>query len=194
MGEPAPMNSLRQYFDVEIQLIARLDLSKIELVVAQLARVRDEGRRVFLFGNGGSASTASSFACDLGKGTSQLGQPRFRVICLNDNMPTLSAYANDVGYDSVFAEPLISLAEPRDLVVTFSVSGNSPNVVRALQVAVQHELMTIAFTGSDGGKLKDYVTLHINIPSRLYGPVEDIHLALTHAICEMLKSQNRNVA
>jgi len=105
-------------------------------------------------------------------------------------MPVLTAYANDVGYDAVFAEPLITLAERGDIAIAFSGSGNSPNVLRGMQTAGKLGLVTIGFTGFEGGKLKDYVELHINVPSPLMPQIEDVHLMLTHAICEMLKLEH----
>lgn len=184
------MNSLGEYFETEAQLYTRVAFDRVEAVIATLERARLEGRRVFLFGNGGSASTASHFACDLGKGTIQLDRPRFKVIALNDNMPTFSAYANDMGYETVFAEPLLSLAERGDIAIGFSGSGNSANVLRAMEAAHQIGVATIGFTGFEGGKLKDRVELHVNVPSSVMGQIEDVHLALTHAICEMLKIQH----
>jgi len=181
------VNSLEEYFEIEQQLLKTAALARVDAVIARLERARAEGHRIFLFGNGGSGSTASHFACDLGKGTIMPGRPRFKTLCLNDSMPNLTAYANDVGYESVFAEPLISLAERGDIAIAFSGSGNSPNVLRALETAEKHGLVTVGFSGFDGGKLKDRVELHVNVPSEMMGHIEDVHLAMTHAICEMLK-------
>ena len=187
MMAEAIVNSLKEYFEIEQALLKSAALDRVDAVIARLERARMEGHNVFLFGNGGSGSTASHFACDLGKGTIMPDRPRFKVLCLNDNMPTLTAYANDSGYDSVFAEPLISFAERGDLAIGFSGSGNSPNVLRALETAEKRGLVTIGFSGFDGGKLKDRVELHVNVPSDVMGQIEDVHLAMTHAICEMLK-------
>lgn len=184
------MSHWEQYFASEIKLLSTLPFDRLDALLALLERARAEGRRVFLFGNGGSASTASHFACDLGKGTVAPDCPRFKVIALNDSLPTFSAYANDMGYESVFAEPLISLSERGDLAVGFSVSGNSPNVLRAMEAARARGLHTAGLTGFDGGKLRQLVDVHINIPSTSFGIVEDIHLALTHALCERLKLQH----
>jgi D-sedoheptulose 7-phosphate isomerase len=186
----AIVNSLKEYFEIEQTLLKSATLDRVDAVIALLESARMEGRRVFLFGNGGSGSTASHFACDLGKGTVVPDRPRFKVLCLNDNVPTLTAYANDFGYDSVFAEPLISLAERGDLAIGFSGSGNSPNVLRALETAEKRGLVTIGFSGFNGDKLKDRVELHVNVPSSVMGQIEDVHLAMTHAICEMLKIQH----
>ncbi len=181
------MKSLKEYFDNEIELAGKLDLNRVEELISALERARSEGRRVFLFGNGGSAATASHFACDLSKGTIQPNVPRLKVLCLNDNVPTLMAYANDMGYETIFAEPLITLSERGDLAMAFTASGNSPNVVRAIETARARGLVTIGLTGFDGGKVKSLVDLNLHIPSKSFGHVEDLHLAVCHAICEMLK-------
>ena len=181
------MKSLPEYFKSHVALVGEIDFDKLDQVIAALERARAEGRRVFVFGNGGSAATASHFACDLGKGTIQPNLPRFKIICLNDNVPTLTAYANDVGYDSVFAEPLITLSERGDLAITFSASGNSPNIVAALETARAHGLTTIGFSGFAGGKLQILADIHVHVASQSYGHIEDLHLAMCHAICDMLK-------
>lgn len=181
------MNTLKEYFEIEAKLFNQVALDKVDQVIAQLEQARFEGRRIFVFGNGGSGSTASHFACDLGKGTIQPNHPRFKVISLVDMTPTLTAYANDVSYDSVFAEPLTTLAERGDLAIGFSGSGNSPNILRAMETANKLGVATIGFSGFAGGKMKDLVEQHINVPSDLMCQIEDVHLALTHAMCEMLK-------
>ncbi len=184
------MSSLQDYFSQEANLLSRIDFNRVDQVIRILDRARREGHTVFLFGNGGSASTSSHFACDLAKGTALPGLTRMKVLALNDNIPTFSAYANDVGYDSVFAEQLLSLAAPGDIAIAFSGSGNSPNVLRGMEIAQQRGLATIGFTGFEGGKLKERVQLEVNVPARLMGQIEDVHLSLTHAICEMLKIQH----
>lgn len=186
------MNSLKSYFDQESKIASQLDLAGIERIIQALEHARSDGRRVFVFGNGGSAATASHFACDLGKGTIQANVPRFKIICLSDNLPTLTAYANDVGYEVVFSEPLVTHSERGDVAVTFSASGNSPNIVKAMQAARERGLVTIGLSGFDGGKLKDLVDIHMNIPSKSYGIVEDLHLAICHAVCEMLKLKHES--
>ena len=184
------MKSLREYFELEARLFQQIAFDRVDKVVAQLERARVEGRRVFVFGNGGSAATASHFACDLGKGTINPNRPRFKVHALTDSLPTLTAYANDMGYDVVFADPLISHASRGDLAIAFSGSGNSPNVLRAMDTAAKLGLVTIGFTGFAGGKLKDGVEYHVNVPSDLMPQIEDVHLALTHAACEILKLEH----
>ncbi len=186
------MTSLKEYFANDAELFGKVDLTRVNELIAALERARSEGRHVFLFGNGGSAATALHFACDLGKGTVKPDLPRFKVVCLNESISTLTAYANDMGYENIFSEPLISLSERGDLAIAFSASGNSPNVVRAMQAARERGLTTIGFTGFDGGKLNNLVHINLHIPSRSFGHVEDLHLAICHAICEMLKLKHES--
>src|ERR1051326_4472800 len=116
-----------------LQAIETIDLEKVNQAIRILAQARDEGRRIFVCGNGGSASTASHFACDMVKGASFNRPSRFRILALTDSLPTLTAYSNDVSYDCVFAEQLRNFAEPGDLFMGISTSGNSPNVLRAIE-------------------------------------------------------------
>jgi D-sedoheptulose 7-phosphate isomerase len=184
------MKSIKEYFQAEAQLFEKIPFDRVDAVVAQLEWARTEGRRIFVFGNGGSITTAAHFACDLGKGVAEPGRPRFKVIAIPDNLATLTAYANDSGYESIFAEPLVALAQPGDIAFALTASGNSANVVRAIETAEQHGLKTIAFTGFDGGKVKERVELTVHVPAHSFPMVEDVHMALTHAICEMLKLQH----
>ncbi len=184
------MQTLQEYFEIEQQLLKNASLDKVDAIVHLLEHARADGRKIFLFGNGGSASTASHFACDLGKGTIKPGRPRIKVIALNDSLPTLTAYANDFGYETVFAEPLLTLAERGDLAIAFSGSGNSPNVLRGMETAEKLGLTTVGFSGFAGGKLKDRVEYHVNVPNDVMGIIEDVHLIMTHAICEMLKLEH----
>jgi D-sedoheptulose 7-phosphate isomerase len=133
-------------------------------------------------GNGGSASTASHFACDIVKGASYNRDSRFRIMALTDSLPTLTAYSNDVNYESVFVEQLRNFAEPGDLVMGISGSGNSPNVLRALEYANSIGCKTIALTGRDGGQLGPLAQLNIQVPVPHMGRIEDAHLIICHMI------------
>jgi len=155
------MKYTQKYVNEVYRILQDLPYEEIDQAINILKQARTEGRHIFVMGNGGSAAMASHFACDLGKGTTQQGKTRFKIISLNDNIPLLTAYANDCGYESVFAEPLISLAEPDDIVIAISSSGNSPNVVKAMDAARKHGLKSIGITGFQGGKLKDNVDLCI---------------------------------
>ena len=175
-------NFIRTYLDNLNQAIQELPISDIEIVVEVIYQAYKRGSQIFIMGNGGSAATASHFACDLGKGTVQPGKGRFRVISLNDNVPLLTALANDIGYDDVFSEQLKNLVQPQDIVIAITGSGNSPNMLKAVECAKEHNATTIGFIGFGGGKLKDMVDYHITISSCDYGNVEDIHLILEHSI------------
>lgn len=180
------MSEVHSYFQDLITLVNLLPQDRIQEAVDLLDRARYEGRRVFLFGNGGSAATASHFACDLGKGTRVPGRPDFKVMALGDGLPTLTAYANDMGYERVFAEPLMAWAQPGDIALGISGSGNSPNVLRAMEVAREKKLVTVGFIGFQGGRLKDLVDLSVIAASDHMGQIEDAHHITQHAICDAL--------
>jgi D-sedoheptulose 7-phosphate isomerase len=159
---------------------------RLEEFVHLLENACEEGRQVFLMGNGGSGSTASHFACDLNKGVSYGRQKRFRVISLNDNLPTLTAYANDVSYEDVFVEQLKNFLRPGDLVVGISGSGNSPNVLNAIAYANSFGAHTVGLCGFDGGKLAGIVRTPILAPVRDMQKAEDIHMILLHVVMQVL--------
>jgi D-sedoheptulose 7-phosphate isomerase len=163
-----------------------LPIDKINQVVELLEEARLKSRRVFTFGNGGSASTASHFASDLAKGAICDGKPRIKAIALTDNIPVLSAWANDTAYENVFAEQLENLVEPEDTVIAISGSGNSPNVLKGVELAMAKGAKTVGFTGFEGGKLKDLVDIAIIVPIHDMRQIEDIHLLLCHAITTCL--------
>jgi D-sedoheptulose 7-phosphate isomerase len=161
-------------------ILGRIDLARIRQAIDWLAEARDQGRTVFTCGNGGSAATASHFACDLLKGASYNRARRWRVICLVDQMPTISAYANDVNYAAIFAEQLRNFAAAGDLLLAISGSGNSANVVGAAEYARSVGARTIGLTGRDGGQLGRRVDLNILVPVQHMGLIEDAHLVICH--------------
>lgn len=171
------------------ELLDELSLGEIEKIVDIIFEAYKDDKQVFIMGNGGSASTASHFACDLGKGTIVRGKKRFRVISLNENTSLITALANDFGYDLVFKEQLINLVNPEDVVIVLSASGNSPNVVEAIKYAKSRGAVTIGFIGFDGGKLRGLVNEHILIKANNYGQVEDVHLVLEHVISQYFKEK-----
>ena len=142
-----------------------------------------EDRQIFVFGNGGSAANASHFATDLGKGASDKLGRRFRVICLNDNVSWMTALGNDAAYDQIFVRQLINYARPGDLVLTLSVSGSSPNVVKALEWAAANGLHTIALVGGKRGRMAEIARQVIVIDSTHYGRVEDAQMGICHMLC-----------
>lgn len=165
-----------------LRTIDAIDLLSVNEAIKRLRDARSAGRTIFIAGNGGSAATASHFACDMVKGASYGRAQRFRVLCLNDNLATITAYSNDVGYDVAIAEQLKNFAQPGDVYVAISGSGNSPNVVKAMEIANEIGCRTIAMTGRDGGKLGKLAQLHIHVPVPHMGRIEDAHMIICHMI------------
>lgn len=184
---------IREYFNTVQTLLNNVPFEAVDAVVNILMQANRDGRTIFICGNGGSASTATHFACDLSKRTLVPGQPRFRVIALTDNNALITALSNDISYDVAFSEQILSLARPGDVVVAISGSGNSKNVLNAVQAARDIGAYTIGFCGYDGGKLKNTVDLPVHIASHAMAMVEDVHLMLQHAICEKLLALNQTV-
>jgi len=178
----ATSSFLRKYQADVLGVIQAIDLEKIGQVIEALARARDEGRRIFVCGNGGSGSTASHFVCDLVKGASYQRDKRFKIMALTDSLPTLTAYSNDVGYDCVFVEQLKNFAEPGDVVLAISGSGNSPNVLRALEYGNERGCFTIALSGRNGGKMGPLAKLHVCAAHPHMGRIEDAHMIAAHMI------------
>lgn len=166
-----------------------LSLDLIDQAIGKLHEARLNGRQIFIMGNGGSASTASHFVCDLSKNTRQPGWPHFKVIGLTDNMPSFSAFANDEGYASVFAQQLAPFIQADDIVIGISASGNSPNVLEGMALANEAGAFTIGFTGFSGGRLSAMVDLDLHVDSDCIEHVEDIHLMLEHLIVSALRQR-----
>ncbi len=150
------MNAFEPYWTEQIKLLEQIPLDTLNVILDILERARVERRHIFVFGNGGSASTASHFAADLAKNTVRSHMPRFLVTCLNDNMALFSAYANDDGYECVLAEPLITLSEPGDVALAISASGNSPNILRAVEAANGRNLTTLGLAGMGGASSRPW--------------------------------------
>lgn len=165
-----------------IQAIDTIDLDRVRQAIAILSETRAAGRHIFVCGNGGSASTASHFACDMVKGASFRRAERFRIMALTDSLPTLTAYSNDVDYECVFVEQLKNFAQPGDVLMAISGSGNSPNVLRAIEYANSTGCRTIALTGRDGGKLGPLAQLNIQVSEPHMGRIEDAHMIIAHMI------------
>lgn len=167
-----------------------IDLAKVAEAIEWFREARDTNRHIFVCGNGGSASTASHFACDIVKGASYGQEKRFRIMALGDSMPTMTAYSNDVGYECVFAEQLKNFAAPGDLVMALSGSGNSGNVVNAVEYANSIGCRTIALSGRNGGKLAEKAQLNIHIGEPHMGRIEDAHMVVCHMICYYFMEQD----
>ena len=170
-------------------VLRRLPFVQIDLVTEALWRAYLERRTVYVFGNGGSAALASHCACDLAKGTVVNGNRRFRVLALTDNVPLMTAWANDVHYEDIFAEQLATFIHKDDVALGISGSGNSPNVLKALRVAREAGAVTIGFTGFQGGKMKDLCDVCVIVPSDNMQVIEDLHVSVSHSVFSCLRSR-----
>jgi D-sedoheptulose 7-phosphate isomerase len=180
---------LGRYREQVADLLAVINLTAVSAAAEALRSARERGAVVYIAGNGGSATTASHMVTDLmfGRG---LPEPGLRVIGLADNQAVITATANDVSYDEVFARQLRRLVRSGDVLILISASGNSPNVVRAAEVAREMEVTVIGLTGFDGGRLAGLsdVSVHVPSPPDAYGPVEDVHLIVNHMLVAALSS------
>ena len=177
------MDHIRNYLEDLRAALDALDLEQVQAARQLIGDARNRGRQVFLCGNGGSAATASHMANDLGKGASYGRDSRFRVIALTDNVSWMTALANDINYEAIFAEQLRNLGQAGDVLVAISGSGNSQNVLNAVEVAREKGMKTIGWTGFDGGKLAALADLAIVAGSHHMGRVEDVHTILMHLVC-----------
>ena len=176
------MSFSEQYRTSLLEAIHLIDTARVEQAIRWFEEARASGRQIFVCGNGGSGSTASHFACDIVKGASFNRERRFRLMALTDSLPTITAYSNDVSYECIFAEQLKNFAQPGDLVMCISGSGNSPNVLRAMEYANSIGCRTIALTGRDGGKLGPSAQLNLQVAVPHMGRIEDAHMIICHMI------------
>jgi len=168
-------------------VLERVPVGELEKVILRLEEARWKGQRVFTCGNGGSAATAIHFASDLQKGALAPGKPPLSAQSLCENISLLTAWANDVSYEESFAQVLDPRVKKGDILIAISGSGNSPNVLNAVDLAKAQGATTIGFTGFDGGKLKDMVDICVIVPSRSMEQTEDVHLLLCHLITNCLR-------
>ena len=177
----------KEYFTSLQEVFSRLDLAVIDQMTEAIWENYENGHALYIFGNGGSAALASHFACDIGKGTVAPNRKRLRTVSLTDNVPLLTALANDLAYKDVFSEQLAGLAERGDMVLAISGSGNSPNVVQGLEEAKKLGLHTLVLTGFSGGRVKALADLCLIVPSDNMQHIEDAHLCATHAIFRAIR-------
>ena len=173
-------NALKKYMEAERAAYDALALDDINELMNVLEEARLQGKRIYICGNGGSGATASHFVCDFNKGVSLEQEKKYDFVCLNDNVPTMMAIANDISYEDVFVIPLQGRIQKGDVVIGISGSGNSENVVRALDYANQHGGITVALTGYGGGRLKKLAKHNIHVAVDNMQIVEDIHMVLDH--------------
>lgn len=173
-----------QYLRELSDLLKRFDIDQFKQILTRILDAYKGGRTIFIMGNGGSGSTASHFACDINKGCCIDLDKKFRVLCLNDNLPTLLALANDIGYGVVFEEQLKNFFKAGDLVIGISGSGNSENVLRAIRYAKDHGGETVGLSGFSGGKLSKMVDVPFVAPVDDMQKIEDIHMIVVHMLMQ----------
>jgi len=174
----------RQYLNGLNGLLDGFDTEAFDRIVNSILDAYSDEQAIFIMGNGGSASTASHFACDINKGCCLDLDKKFKVICLNDNIPTLLAYANDLDYASVFVEPLKNFFRSGDLVIGISGSGDSENVLRTIRYASENGGKTVGLTGYSGGKLGQLVDIAYVAASDDMQKIEDVHMIIVHMIMQ----------
>lgn len=177
---------ITEYFEYLKTTIDKVSNDEINCFINLLKNSRDDDKTIFVMGNGGSASTASHYVCDFNKGLSYKKDKKFKFISLNDNIPTIMAYANDVSYDDIFAEQLKNYFKEGDVVIGISGSGNSPNVIKAIKYANENNGITVGLTGFDGGKLKLISQNNIHVPINNMQIAEDLHLIINHCVMTIL--------
>lgn len=179
------MKMIETYISEIQEILDKSPVENIQKCIDLVMLTYNQNGQIFVMGNGGSASTASHIANDLGKGTAHLGH-RPRVISLTDNVSTMTAWSNDVCYEDVFVEQLKGLANPGDLVIGISASGNSENILRAIRHTNAIGCKTIGWTGFGGGQLAEMTDISVIVDSYEYGPVEDVHLIFNHILCQSI--------
>ncbi|TMC17278.1 MAG: SIS domain-containing protein [Chloroflexi bacterium] len=185
---------MNRYFSELEQMLQAISLSHLETVLQLLEEAYRNGRRIFIMGNGGSAATASHFALDLAKNTIIPGAPRLKAISLTDHVPLITAWSNDIAYEHIFSEQLANMIEPGDVVIGISTSGNSPNVINALNLAKQYRATTVGLLGAKGGKMKDMVDAYVLAPGQNIEQEEDAHMILAHVITRHMREVVRSYA
>lgn len=184
---PSSSGFAAQYLKKVQDVLGTISPEEVSCVLGILHEALRSGRTVFLAGNGGSAATASHMANDLMKTAAKKSGKGMRVIALSDNVPLLTAIANDEDFKEVFAGQLTALANSGDVLIVISGSGNSPNILRAIEAAKKLKVQTVGFLGMDGGKAKKMLDCSITVPSNDYGPIEDAHTVLNHLVTEYLR-------
>ena len=171
---------IKDYIELEIEVLNSLDVDEIDAALCMLEKCMEEERNIYVFGNGGSSATASHFQNDFNKGVSEHTPKKFRFCCLNDNVPTVMAVANDIGFDEIFRFQLMGKLKPDDVIIAISGSGNSKNVINAVEYAKEHGCTIIGLTGYSGGKLKQLSDISLHAPVNSMQVTEDIHMIFDH--------------
>ena len=181
--------AIQKYLSLEISVLEKLDIRAISTVMNAIEAARRRGATVYTMGNGGSAATASHFVNDFNKGLSEHLDKPFRFVCLNDNTATIMAVANDIGYDAIFEFQLRGRVSHGDVVIGISGSGNSVNVLKAIELAKSVGATTIGLTGYDGGRLAKIVDMSLHVPAMSMQVTEDVHLVFDHLMMAVFYSE-----
>lgn len=189
MNNEEQKNLIKSYFDRVIEVIKRLNIEDINAAVQAIWAAYEREATIYIFGNGGSAATASHYVCDFNKGISEKKDKKFNFVCLNDNYPMMMAVANDISYDEVFRYPLINKLKPTDLVIGISGSGNSKNVIRAVEYAKEVGAPVVGITGYHGGKLKELADYHMDVMEADMQISEDLHMIFDHMMYFVLNQE-----
>lgn len=177
---------IEAYYKKEIEIIEKLDKQKLNEALNLLLKHYENESTIYTIGNGGSSATASHFVCDFNKGVSGDLKKKFHFECLNDNIPSVMAIANDLSFDEIFSYQLKNRLKKGDLVLAISGSGNSHNIIKAVEYAKEVGADILALTGYDGGKLKNYATVHLNVPVDDMQITEDLHMSFDHMMMSIL--------
>ena len=177
---------IKQYILKEMEILETLDIEQLNAGLNEIVAAYEREGNIYIFGNGGSAATASHYANDFNKGVSEYTEKKFRFICLNDNISTVMAVANDIGYEEIFRFQLKGKLQKGDLIIGISGSGNSKNVVNALQYAKEYGVHTLGITGYNGGKVKQIVDVAMHVPVNNMQITEDIHMLFNHMMMTVL--------
>ena len=181
-------SDILKYITEEIECLQRLDINEINKALTMLEETLRNGKRIYIFGNGGSASTASHFQSDFNNMNG--GFKKFQFVCLNDNIPTMMAIANDIGYDDIFRFQIEGRIQEGDIVIAISCSGNSENVIQAVGYAKKEKNKVIGITGFNGGRLKEMADISLHVPIDNMQITEDIHLIFNHMMMYILNKAN----
>lgn len=183
------LKEIGDYLDQVSSLVLKIPSRNIEALARVILEAYGKGNRVFIFGNGGGSATSSHFVCDLAKGTAMEGRPRLKAISLAENVPMITAWANDTDYTNTFGEQLRNLVEKDDVVIGLSGSGMSPNVINAFKVASEAGATSVLLSGFSGGRAAEVADRSIIVPCEDMQQIEDVHLILCHIVFRIVRSR-----
>ncbi|MBS4220891.1 SIS domain-containing protein [Bacillus sp. FJAT-49711] len=182
-----------EYQSEWLKVMYQLDIHIIEEIYESIKKSTENNQQIFVLGNGGSAASASHWACDFGKGINVDGVKRLRIFSLTDQVPLITAYGNDMSYADIFVEQLKNILNRGDIVIGLSVSGDSENVIRAFQYAKDTGAQVISLVGEKEGRMKNLSDISLVIPSSDYGIVEDVHMYVNHVISQYMRKENERL-